>query len=167
MFASVPAFRVFRMADNDPYSSPNLSKGDDASQTPGYDQSGGYQQPAQGYPTQGSSMQGFPAPGYDQQPSYPQQSYGPPPLPPTNAGWAVAAVIFFWPLAFAAFNHSSSVFPRWSLGDYQGAQYASDRTKQLGKYALWIFVAFFAIFIVFYIVIIAVAVSVGSSSTTF
>ncbi|GGG15156.1 hypothetical protein GCM10007304_31520 [Rhodococcoides trifolii] len=150
------------MADNDPYSSPNLSKGDDAAQAPGYDQSGGYQQPPSGY-----STQGFPGQGYDQQPIYPQQSYGPPPLPPTNAGWAAAALLFFWPLAFAAFNHSSTVFPRWSMGDYQGAQYASDRTKQLGKYALWIFAAFFVVFILFYIVIIAVAVSVGSGSSTF
>lgn len=106
----------------------------------------------------------FPNPE-QQQPAYPQQPYGPPPLPPTNAGWAVAALVFFWPLAFSAFNHSSSVFPRWSLGDYQGAHYASERTKQLGKYSLYIFGALFALFILFYVVIIAVAVSAGSSYT--
>ncbi|MGB3770025.1 MAG: CD225/dispanin family protein [Rhodococcus sp. (in: high G+C Gram-positive bacteria)] len=96
-------------------------------------------------------------------PGYPQQNYGPPPLPPTNAGWAAAALIFFWPLAFSAFNHSSSVFPRWSLGDYQGAQYASDRTKELGKYALYIFGGLFVLFILFYVVIIAFAIAAGSS----
>ncbi|MBY6365599.1 CD225/dispanin family protein [Rhodococcus corynebacterioides] len=104
----------------------------------------------------------FPQPEQQQPSAYPQQ-FGPPPLPPTNAGWAVAALVFFWPLAFSAFNHSSSVFLRWSLGDYQGAHYASERTKQLGKYSLYIFGALFALFIVFYVVIIAVAVSAGSS----
>ncbi|MCX5042267.1 CD225/dispanin family protein [Aldersonia sp. NBC_00410] len=59
-----------------------------------------------------------------------------PALPPINAGWAAATVVFFWPLAFAAFNHSSRVFPLWSMGDYAGAQRASDQTKSLGKISL-------------------------------
>jgi hypothetical protein len=63
-------------------------------------------------------------------------NHGRPALPPTNAGWAAAAVIFFWPLAFAAFNHSSRVFPLWSMGDYAGALRASDQAKTLGKNAL-------------------------------
>lgn len=110
------------------------------------------------FPTSGAFPQ------QQQPPSYPQQQYGPPPLPPTNAGWAAAALIFFWPLAFSAFNHSSSVFPRWSLGDYQGAHYASERTKQLGKYSLYIFVGLFALFILFYVLLIAFAISAGSGT---
>ncbi|WP_235579464.1 MULTISPECIES: CD225/dispanin family protein [unclassified Rhodococcus (in: high G+C Gram-positive bacteria)] len=114
-------------------------------------------------PTTGQQDTGsFGAPAYpQQQPQQPQ--YGPPPLPPTNAGWAAAALIFFWPLAFSAFNHSSSVFPRWSLGDYQGAHYASERTKQLGKYSLYIAIGLFVLFILFYVVLIAFAVSTSSS----
>lgn len=121
-----------------------------------------------GYPSYGYQ------PGYGGGAEYPQpsapgaasgpvpgQGYAPPAAtyPPTNAGWAVAAVIFFWPLAFSAFTHSSSVYPRWASGDYHGAQYASDRTKQLGKYALWIFAGLWGAFVVFYIVIIAVVIS--------
>ena len=100
---------------------------------------------------------------YPQQPSgYPAQPTamspaGPP--PPSHAGWAVAAILFFWPLAFAAFNHLHDIYPRWAMGDYQGAQEASDRVKSLGKIALWIFVGFFIVFAVLYGVIIAAAIS--------
>ena len=126
------------MADNDPYvSGPDLSK------NPQY--------------------QG--APGYSGAPSYPQQ-YGPPPLPPTNMGWAAAALLFFWPLSFSAFTHASNVFPKWSIGDYQGAQYASDRAKQLGKWSLFLAIGLFVVFVVLYAVVIAVALSVGSSLDT-
>ncbi|NIL74266.1 CD225/dispanin family protein [Rhodococcus sp. B10] len=98
--------------------------------------------------------------------SYPGQTYpqyAPPPPPPTNAGWAVAAVIFFWPLAFSAFTHSSNVYPRWAMGDFQGAQYASDRAKKLGQIALWIWVGFMALFVVFYIVLFATLASASNN----
>ena len=49
----------------------------------------------------------------------------------------MAAVLFFWPLAFAAFNHLHDMYPKWAMGDHQGAQYASERVKKLGKIALW------------------------------
>ncbi|AOW94305.1 hypothetical protein BFN03_02300 [Rhodococcus sp. WMMA185] len=98
-----------------------------------------------------------------QQP-YPGQ-YGPPPLPPSNAGWAVAAVVFFWPLAFSAFNHVHEVYPRWAMGDYQGAHYASERAKSLGKIALWIFAALMILFVVFYVVLIAVVIATGDTSS--
>ena len=89
------------------------------------------------------------------------------PLPPRNAGWAAAALIFFWPVAFAAFNHLHDIYPKWAMGDYQGAQYASDRVKTLGKIALWIFVIGMALFILLYVfVIIAMVASVGSSSNS-
>ena len=81
------------------------------------------------------------------------------PLPPANAGWAVAALLFFWPLAFSAFTHAFKVYPLWASGDHQGAQYASDRTKQLGKWALWIAIGLFVVFLLFYVVLIATLVS--------
>ena len=105
-------------------------------------------------------------PGYQQQ--YPgQQPYptapapagygGQPPVPPSNAGWAVVAILFFWPVAFSAFNHLHDIVPKWLMGDYQGAQYASERVKALGKIALWVgiglmvfaFVMWFAAFATF------------------
>lgn len=66
--------------------------------------------------------------------------YTPPhaPPPPSNVGWAVAAVVFFWPLAFAAFSNALNVFPRWSSGDVDGARTASRRARTLGIIALGI-----------------------------
>ncbi|QDQ93046.1 CD225/dispanin family protein [Rhodococcus sp. WB9] len=58
------------------------------------------------------------------------------PPPPSNVGWAVAAVVFFWPLAFAAFSNALNVFPRWSTGDLDGALAASKRARTLGIIAL-------------------------------
>ncbi|MFG1785673.1 CD225/dispanin family protein [Rhodococcus oryzae] len=127
-----------------------------------------------------SAAPSYPQPAY---PSYPQPAQAPQPMqapvqygppvpgavpapPPTNAGWAVAAVVFFWPLAFAAFNHSSSVYPRWALGDYQGAQYASDRAKQLGKISLGLAIGLGVLFFILYGVIIAAAISGIEDSTS-
>jgi hypothetical protein len=124
--------------------------------------------------------------GYGGQPSYGQQySAAPPPTqqyaggysaaqpsyaaapvaapPPSNAGWAVACILFFWPLAFAAFNHLHRIYPSWAMGDYQGAQYASDRVKKLGTISLWIFLGFMIFFFVIYGFIIAAALSTLNS----
>ncbi|QII02299.1 CD225/dispanin family protein [Rhodococcoides fascians A21d2] len=43
-------------------------------------------------------------------------------LPSSNAGWAVVAIIFFWPLAIPAFNHALKVHPLWMMGDVQEAE---------------------------------------------
>ncbi|MFD4268129.1 CD225/dispanin family protein [Rhodococcus sp. NPDC058481] len=86
-----------------------------------------------------------------------------PTLPATNAGWAAAALIFFWPLAFAAFNHSSRVYPLWASGDFAGAKYASDRAKSLGKISLLLWVVFFVLIVVFYGVVFALAFSMPST----
>jgi Interferon-induced transmembrane protein len=127
-------------------------------------------------PTDSTSNRGYGAnPSYGQYPSGPSQQYsggypaaqqpsyaagapvaGP---PPSNAGWAVACVLFFWPLAFTAFTHLHNVYPRWAMGDHQGAQEASDRVKSLGKIALWIFIGFMVFFFVVYGFIIAAALS--------
>lgn len=103
--------------------------------------------PSGPYPA-GLSAGSTPAPG---------PGFGPP--PPANAGWAVAALLFFWPLAFSAFNHAFNVYPLWAAGDHQGAHYASERAKQLGKYALWIFIGLFGLFVAFYVVAIVVILS--------
>lgn len=70
--------------------------------------------------------------------------------PPHNAGWAVTAVLFFWPLAFSAFNHAFNVYPLWAAGDYAGAQYASDRVRRLGQLSLWIFGGLLLLFAILY-----------------
>ena len=102
--------------------------------------------------------------------SFPAQSmptYGAPqPAPPkSNAGWAAAAIIFFWPLAFAAFNHSSRVYTLWATGDYLGAAHASHRTKRLGKTALWIFIILNTTLIAFYVLTIAMVAGANDYSS--
>jgi interferon-induced transmembrane protein len=99
--------------------------------------------------------------GYAAQPSYAAAPVAGP--PPSNAGWAVACILFFWPLAFAAFNHLHNIYPYWAMGDHQGAQEASARVKSLGKIALWIFLGFMIFFFVVYGFIIAAALSTLNS----
>lgn len=116
------------------------------------------------------------APAYPQQPypsapQYPSApapgQYGQPPLPPSNAGWAVASIIFFWPLAFSVFNHLHSIFPKWSMGDYQGAQYASERVKQLGMIALGIGIGLILLsFVGWFVMVAAFAAAVEDASTS-
>lgn len=119
---------------------------------PNYPNSGDYgQQPSySSYPA--SPQQGYTQQGYQ----YAAHPAGP---PPSNAGWAVATILFFWPLAFVAFNHLHAIYPRWAMGDHQGAQEASDRVKTLGKIALGIFLGFFVCFAVLYGVLIATVLS--------
>ncbi|MGG7101571.1 CD225/dispanin family protein [Rhodococcus sp. 24CO] len=129
---------------------------------PSYDQSGAAGQQYQQYPTeqypsgqQYGTQQQYAAPQ-----TYAQPQYGP---PKSNAGWAVAAIIFFWPVAFAAFNHLHDIYPKWAMGDHQGAQYASERVKKLGQIALLIAVIGWILLIAFYVIfLVAVVASVDN-----
>ena len=68
------------------------------------------------------------------------------PRPPNNIGWAVASLLFFWPLSFSAFTHALNVFPLWTEGDADGARHASYRARYLGILSLWIGGALFVVF---------------------
>ncbi|MEU6582280.1 CD225/dispanin family protein [Nocardia sp. NPDC046763] len=72
--------------------------------------------------------------------------------PPNNIGWAVASLLFFWPLSFSAFTHALNVFPLWTEGDADAARYASHRARYLGILSLWIGGALFVLFAILYIV---------------
>jgi hypothetical protein len=85
----------------------------------------------------------------------------PPALPPHNVGWAVAAVLFFWPLSFSAFTHAFNVYPLWVAGNFAGAQYASDRVRRLGQLSLWIAGGLLLLFVIFYAIFMIVLVSQG------
>ena len=93
----------------------------------------------------------------------PQAPAAPAPLgpPPHNVGWAVAAVLFFWPLSFSAFTHSFNVYPLWAAGNYAGAQYASDRARRLGQLSLWIAGGLLLLFVIFYAIFLMVLISHG------
>ncbi len=84
-----------------------------------------------------------------------------PARPPSNAGWAVASLLFFWPLAFASFTHAFEVYPRWASGDPAGAREASDQARRLGQISLWLFGALLLTFVVVCTIATAVASSRG------
>ncbi|CCQ15369.1 putative uncharacterized protein [Rhodococcus sp. AW25M09] len=96
---------------------------------------------------------------YEQPASQPYPAAQPyaqaPTLPASNAGWAVVAVIFFWPLAIPAFNHALKVHPLWLMGDAQGAHYSSNRAGFFGKLSLGVFAVFIALYIAFIALVIA------------
>jgi hypothetical protein len=88
----------------------------------------------------------------------------PAPAPPSaNAGWAVAALLFFWPLSFSAFSHAFNVYPLWASGNVAGAQYASDRVRRLGQLSLWVFGGLMLLFLVLYTIVIVVLIAQGDS----
>ncbi|AYF77759.1 CD225/dispanin family protein [Nocardia yunnanensis] len=84
-----------------------------------------------------------PAPATEQPPA--------PIRPANNIGWAVASLLFFWPLSFSAFTHAFNVFPLWTEGDVDGARHASQRARYLGILSLCIGGALFVIFAVLYL----------------
>jgi hypothetical protein len=69
--------------------------------------------------------------------------------PKNNIGWADAAIVFFWPVAFSAFTHSNNVYRLWSIGDLAGAQYASDRAKRLGQISILVSLVLSVLYVVF------------------
>jgi hypothetical protein len=91
----------------------------------------------------------------------PTQTAPVPGPPPHNAGWAVAALLFFWPLSFSAFNHALNVYPLWAAGNFSGAQYASDRVRRLGQLSLWIAGGLLLLFLILYAIFIIVLVAQG------
>jgi hypothetical protein len=83
--------------------------------------------------------------------------------PPHHAGWAVAALLFFWPLSFSAFSHAFNVYPLWAAGDFAGAQYASERVRRLGQLSLWIFGGLLLVFAILYAISLIVFFAQGGS----
>jgi hypothetical protein len=83
--------------------------------------------------------------GYGYQPyGYGYGPAGPP--PPNHIGWAIAAIILFWPLAIPAFIYSSRVESAWYRGDLAGARRASANTRTCGIWAIVVGVASFVLF---------------------
>ncbi|HEX2283854.1 MAG TPA: CD225/dispanin family protein [Mycobacterium sp.] len=90
------------------------------------------------------------------EPSAANQAVPRPVPPPHHAGWAVASVLFFWPLAFSAFTHAFNVYPLWAAGDYAAAQHASDRVRRLGQLSLWLFGGLLLILMILYAIALIV-----------
>jgi hypothetical protein len=81
--------------------------------------------------------------------------------PPVHAGWAVAALLFFWPLSFSAFTHAFNVYPLWAQGDLVGATAASDRVRRLGVLSLWLCGALLLLFAILYSIFVIVMITHG------
>jgi hypothetical protein len=86
------------------------------------------------------------------------QSYGTgQSCPPSNVGWAVAAIICFWPLSFVAMTRALDVYPLWAQGRHAEAQAASATAKKLGQISLWIVLGLIVLYIAFLVVMVGVA----------
>lgn len=100
--------------------------------------------------------------GYPTQPPAADPPWRPgpvaPPGPPNNMGWAIAAVLFFWPISFAAITAASRVDSAWLRGDVNFAMAESERAKRLGKRAIVIAAVAYALFLILYVTLIVALV---------
>lgn len=99
---------------------------------------------AQPYEPIGPPMEQIPAeapPQWGQQPQSgaPTPTWGPPApgyaaevgeKPANNLLWAVASLLFFWPLGIPAIYYATRVNGLWRSGDRAGADYAATRAKK-------------------------------------
>ncbi|WYY17450.1 CD225/dispanin family protein [Gordonia malaquae] len=126
-----------------------------------------------GAPQQGYAQQGYvPVPGQGYvQPGFAQPGYpvGPPRAaqPDDYLVWAIlSTVLCCLPLGVVSIVKSTSVGKLWAMGDYAGAQRASDDAK---KFAIWSAVAtavIYVVVIVVYVVFFLVLFETGRRSGT-
>ena len=107
-----------------------------------------------------------PMPTYGHPQAAPPRPFPVGPMPPTNTGWAVVALLFFWPLAFSAFANSGKVSALWMVGDVAGAQYSSDQAKKMGKIALLVWGICTALLVIFYGAAVVFAISSGAAGSS-
>lgn len=115
--------------------------------------------------------------GYNAQSAYGQQGYGHTGFsaqsssfgnlgdaqtgPPSNIGWGVASILFFWPLAFVAMTRSLQVYPLWAAGRHAEAEAASATAKKLGVISLAVFAVLIVLYFVFIFAMVGVAATAG------
>jgi hypothetical protein len=111
-----------------------------------------WQQPPPGYGSPGYGYPGPGYPGYGYPPPYPGYAAAGPP-PSTNLGWAIAAIILFWPLGIPALIYSTRVESQWFRGDASGAMRSSAIARNCG---IWAVVATVVLMLLFFILFAAV-----------
>jgi hypothetical protein len=128
--------------------------------------------PGSGYPpNHGYPGQPYPPPpyGYAGQAGYPGQPYPPPPYgysgypgqtpggppPPSNLGWAIAALILFWPLGIPALINATRVESQWYRGDAAGAMASSANARRFGVWAIGVSVVLFVLAIAFFVAVLS------------
>lgn len=163
------------------------SQGDNSGQgsSSGYSAQSGYGQSPYGQDSYGQSSYGQSSPGQDSygqsaqgQDSYGQGGYGAQApsysgfggsaanssgytAPPSNVGWAVAAIVFFWPLSFVAMTRALDVYPLWAAGRHAEAEAASATAKKFGTISLIVFAAMIVLYFVFVFAMVGLAASSG------
>lgn len=113
--------------------------------------------PGAGYPPGFGPGYGSPGPGYPPPfgfPGYPGQPVAGPP-PPSNLGWAIAAIILFWPLGIPALINATRVDTQWFRGDPAGAITSSTNARRFAMWAIGISVTLFVLAIVFFIAVLS------------
>lgn len=114
--------------------------------------------------TDHSAQPGFTGGNYGAQPGYSGQSVyaqnpSARPGPPSNVGWAVASILFFWPLSFVAMTRAMDVYPLWASGRHAEAEAASATAKKLGMISIAIVAVLFVLYLVFIFVMVGLAAS--------
>lgn len=125
---------------------------DYASQSP-------YGSAASGQSTYG--QQAYGQTGFSAQSSSLESAIDPQIGPPSNVGWAVASILFFWPLAFVAMTRALQVYPLWQAGRQSEARAASASAKKLGVISLVVVGGLILLYFVFIFVMVGVAASAG------
>jgi len=81
--------------------------------------------------------------------------------PPSNIGWAVASILFFWPLSFVAMTRALQVYPLWAAGRHAEAEAASATAKKLGLISIAVVAVLIVLYFVFIFVMVGVAATAG------
>lgn len=81
--------------------------------------------------------------------------------PPSNIGWAVASILFFWPLSFVAMTRAMQVYPLWAAGRHAEAEEASATAKKLGMISLAVVALLIVLYVVFIFIMVGVAATAG------
>lgn len=121
---------------------------------------GAYGQSSTGQYAYGQGGYGAQTPSYSGMGSMATGSPGGNP-PPSNVGWAVAAIVFFWPLAFVAMTRALDVYPLWAAGRHAEAEAASATAKKFGTISLIVFVALIVLYFIFIFAMVGLAASTG------
>ena len=103
-------------------------------------------------------------PNQQQPASYPPpQQYGPyqtqpagPPPPNYLVSAIIGTVLCCWPAGLVAIIYASQVNSKWAMGDYHGAQMASNNARTWSNISIW---SALAIFVLYFLAIIAGAAS--------
>lgn len=116
---------------------------------------GAYGQPNYGQPAYGQA--GYGQTGFSTASSSPASTTDPQLGPPSNIGWAVASILFFWPLSFVAMTRAMQVYPLWQAGRHSEAEAASATAKKLGVISLVLVAVLIVLYVVFIFSMVAVA----------